>query len=192
VLAADLRAERGFVLPRATLCLGRLESRDFLPLTEERKAAVQAFCVEHLSDNGKAPELHIDGTGLLSGTGGMSQRHAKRIDQLKVEGGRTMNGTNLLSGWVGIAESVALMAIVVLAMFLMVGVVKLGDVLRHLVAIFGVTILLIMLPAIMGSLWSSMTFWQHLGIVILGCLAELLLWKMPSAKKGPRKRRPSD
>jgi hypothetical protein len=70
VLAADLRAERGFVLPRAVLCLGRIESREFATLTEERKAAVQAFCVEHLSDNGKAPELHIDGTGLLSGTGG--------------------------------------------------------------------------------------------------------------------------
>jgi hypothetical protein len=87
VLAADLRAERGFVLPRATLCLGRLESRDFLPLPEERKAAVQAFWVEYLSDKGKAPELHIDGTGLLSGTGGCSGNAQRASTNSKQNGG---------------------------------------------------------------------------------------------------------
>jgi hypothetical protein len=103
-----------------------------------------------------------------------------------------MNETSLLSGWAGIVESVALAAIIVLAICLMVGVAKLGDLLRHVVAILGVTVLLITLPAIMASLWSSMSSWQHLGIVILGCLAELLLWRMASGKKAPRKRRPSD
>jgi hypothetical protein len=103
-----------------------------------------------------------------------------------------MNETSLLSGWAGIVESVALAAIIVLAICLMVGVAKLGDLLRHVVAILGVTVLLITLPAIMASLWSSMSSWQHLGIVILGCLAELLLWRMASGKKAPRKRQPSD
>jgi hypothetical protein len=39
VLAATLRAERGFALGNIPVCLGRIESRDFAPLSPERKNA---------------------------------------------------------------------------------------------------------------------------------------------------------
>jgi ABC-type Fe3+ transport system permease subunit len=70
----------------------------------------------------------------------------------------------LLYPWDGIVGSAALPAVVVLALCVMVNVVKPSDVPKHLGEIVGVVILLIMLPAIIGSLWNSMTLGQHLGI----------------------------
>jgi hypothetical protein len=69
VLASRLRAERGFALSGVTLCLGRLESRDFAPLAEDRKAAVQAFWTAYFTENGPQPEIHFDGTGMLVDSG---------------------------------------------------------------------------------------------------------------------------
>ena len=72
--------------------------------------------------------------------------------------------TRLLSAWDGLVGSAALIAIIVLALYVMVRAVKLGDVPRHLGVIAGIVILLITLPAIIISLWNSMTLGQHLGI----------------------------
>lgn len=83
--------------------------------------------------------------------------------------------TRLLAGWEGIVVSVALVAIVVLALCVMLGAVKVGDVPRYLSAIAGFAILLTMLPAIIVSLWNSMTFGQHLGIIALGIAIVFLL-----------------
>ncbi|MGA2654008.1 MAG: hypothetical protein ABSF28_26100 [Terracidiphilus sp.] len=81
--------------------------------------------------------------------------------------------TNLMCGWAGIVESVALIAITILALGIIVSAVKLSDVLKHLRAILCMTILLLMLPAIIVSAWTSMTYWQHLGILILGIMIGL-------------------
>jgi len=83
--------------------------------------------------------------------------------------------TNLMRGWAGIVESGALIAIAILAIGLIVSAVKPSDVARHLGTILCYAILLLMLPAIMVSIWSSMTYWQHLGIVILGIMVGLSL-----------------
>jgi hypothetical protein len=66
LLAAHLRTERGFAMPGATLCLGRLESRDFAPLTEERKVAIQAFWSAYFTETGQQIVIHFDGTGMLA------------------------------------------------------------------------------------------------------------------------------
>jgi hypothetical protein len=77
--------------------------------------------------------------------------------------------------WAGIVESAALFAMTVLSFGVMVRIVNSSDVLKYLGAILCVTILLLELPAIMASAWSSMTIWQHLGIVILGIAVGLSL-----------------
>jgi hypothetical protein len=69
-LAVELRTDRSFVLPGVPVCLGRLESSDFAPLSPQRKEAVQAFWAEYLDDRGRALELRFDGTGLLTGNAG--------------------------------------------------------------------------------------------------------------------------
>jgi len=70
MLALMLRSERQFTLADIPICLGRLESSDFAPLSTERKDAVQAFWTTYLTDKDRRPELHFDGTGMLSGTNG--------------------------------------------------------------------------------------------------------------------------
>ncbi len=91
--------------------------------------------------------------------------------------------SRLFSAWDGLVGSVALIAIIVLALSVMVRFVKLGDVLRHLGVILVGAILLVMLPAIIASLWTSMTLTQHLGIIFLGVMMLLLF--------GTSRRRPS-
>jgi hypothetical protein len=66
VLAARLRTEREFALPGAALCLGRLESRDFASLAEERKAAIQAFWSAYFTETGQQFVIQFDGTGMLA------------------------------------------------------------------------------------------------------------------------------
>jgi hypothetical protein len=69
-LALILRSEREFALPGVPICLGRLESSDFAPLSPQRKDAVRAFWTAYLTDKDRRPELHFDGTGMLTGTAG--------------------------------------------------------------------------------------------------------------------------
>jgi hypothetical protein len=69
-LAVELRTDRKFALPGVPVCLGRLESSDFAPLSPQRKEAVQAFWAEYLNDRGQAPALRFDGTGMLTGDTG--------------------------------------------------------------------------------------------------------------------------
>lgn len=69
-LALTLRSERQFALPDVPICLGRLESSDFAPLSPQRKDAVQALWAAYLADKERQPELHFDGTGMLTGTDG--------------------------------------------------------------------------------------------------------------------------
>ncbi len=66
LLAAHLREQRGFTLPDVRVCLGRLESRDFRPLSQKRKGAVQAFWSAYLSDKGSVAEIRLDGTEMLA------------------------------------------------------------------------------------------------------------------------------
>ncbi|MGA2654007.1 MAG: hypothetical protein ABSF28_26095 [Terracidiphilus sp.] len=69
-LALMLRSERQFTPADVPICLGRLESSDFAPLSSQRKEAVQAFWTAYITDKDHQPELHFDGTGMLTGTEG--------------------------------------------------------------------------------------------------------------------------
>lgn len=73
-LAIGLRTERRFELPGVPVCLGRLESNDVAALSPQRKEAVRAFWAEYLSDQGRAPALRFDGTGMLEGVTGCMAR----------------------------------------------------------------------------------------------------------------------
>lgn len=95
-----------------------------------------------------------------------------------------MIGTRLLSLWDGLMGCAATLAIIILAFCIMVRTVAPGDVPRRLGIIVGIVILLIMLPAIIVSLWNVMSFGQHLGIIALGVAIVFLL--------GSSRRRPTN
>jgi hypothetical protein len=65
-LAARLRQQHGFTVPGAPLCLGRLESSDFAPLSAQRKEAIQAFWSAYFGAGGQLTEIRFDGTGILA------------------------------------------------------------------------------------------------------------------------------
>ncbi len=67
-LATRLREQHEFTLQGVSLCLGRLESSDFAPLTAERKEAVQAFWAAYFAAGGEPTEIQFDGTGILADT----------------------------------------------------------------------------------------------------------------------------
>ena len=67
-LAAYLREQHGFTLQGVPLCLGRLESSDFAPLSAQRKEAVQAFWTAYFAVGGEPAEIQFDGTGILADT----------------------------------------------------------------------------------------------------------------------------
>ena len=96
--------------------------------------------------------------------------------------------TNLMRGWDGIVESVALLAVVILALGVLVRVVKPSDAARHLGAILCVVILLLMLPAILVTTWHSMASWQQFGIVALGIMIVLSLWALRQPRKKQKER----
>jgi hypothetical protein len=67
-LAARLREQHGFTLKGVPLCLGRLESSDFAPLSAKRKEAVQTFWTVYFAAGGEPAEIQFDGTGILADT----------------------------------------------------------------------------------------------------------------------------
>ena len=67
-LALRLREQHGFMLKAVPICLGRLESLDFAPLTVQRKEAVQVFWNAYLGGAGEPVEIRFDGTGMLADT----------------------------------------------------------------------------------------------------------------------------
>lgn len=67
-LATRLRAQHGFALQGVPLCLGRLESSDFAPLSAQRKEAVQAFWAAYFGAGDQSAEIRFDGTGILTDT----------------------------------------------------------------------------------------------------------------------------
>jgi Zn-dependent protease with chaperone function len=84
-----------------------------------------------------------------------------------------MNGSNFMHGWVALAGSLAMIALILTAFGLMLGIVKPADALRRVAAILGVVMLLMVLPAILVSTWSGMSLWQRLALaaIVLGvCL----------------------
>jgi hypothetical protein len=69
VLALRLRTKHRFALPGVILCLGRVESSDFAPLSLGRKNAIQTFWATYLTENGRSSEILIDGAGMLEDSG---------------------------------------------------------------------------------------------------------------------------
>ena len=64
--AARLRVTHQFALQGVAVCLGRLESVEFASLPPERQSAIDAFWAAYLVENGRTPEVQIDGLGMLA------------------------------------------------------------------------------------------------------------------------------
>ena len=79
-----------------------------------------------------------------------------------------MNGSNFMQGWVALAGSVATIALILTAFGLMLGIVKPADALRRVAAILGIVMLLMVLPAVLVNISSSMSLWQRFALAAIG------------------------
>ena len=79
-----------------------------------------------------------------------------------------MNGSNFMQGWVALAGSFTMIALILTAFGLMLGIVKPADALKRVAAILGVIMLLMVLPAVLVSIWSGMSLWQRLALAAIG------------------------
>jgi len=66
-LASELRELHAFAVDGTQICLGRLESVQFEYLSSSRKEAIRVFWSAYFAQDGRAPEIQLDGVGMLAG-----------------------------------------------------------------------------------------------------------------------------
>ena len=96
-----------------------------------------------------------------------------------------MNGSNFMQGWVALAGSVATIALILTAFGLMLGIVKPADALKHVGAILGIVVLLMLVPDVLMSLWSAISLWQWIGLAVIGI--GVWQWRRPR-RRAPQKK----
>ena len=79
-----------------------------------------------------------------------------------------MNGSNLMQAWVSIVGSLAMIALILIALGIMLGFVKPADALRHSGAILGVVITLMLIPGALANAWSALSLWQRIALAAIG------------------------
>jgi hypothetical protein len=87
--------------------------------------------------------------------------------------------------WVTLTESLATIALILTAFGLMLGIVKPADALKHVGAILGIVIVLMLIPDILMNLWSNISLWQWIGLAAIAI--GILQWRRP--RRQPRKNR---
>jgi hypothetical protein len=95
-----------------------------------------------------------------------------------------VNGSNFMQGWVAFAGSLAMIALILTAFGLMLGIVKPADVLRRVAAILSIVVALMLAPGILAGIWSAMSFWQQIGLIAIGVGA--FQWLRPQRRARKR------
>jgi hypothetical protein len=86
-----------------------------------------------------------------------------------------MNGSNFMQGWVVLTGSVAMIALILTAFGLMLGIVRPADALKRIGTILGIVMVLLLIRGIIANAWSGLSLWQRLGVTMIGTSALLVL-----------------
>jgi hypothetical protein len=79
-----------------------------------------------------------------------------------------MNGSSFIQGWLTLTEMLAIIAFILTAYGIILGIVKLADVPKRIGAILGIIVALILAPGILAGVWSAMSLWQQIGLIAIG------------------------
>lgn len=93
----------------------------------------------------------------------------------------------MLRLWDAIVECGAILGLILTALGMMVRLVELGDGLKRIGVVLGCAVLLIMLPAIIVSIWMGLVLWQKVGVAAVFGLATAFAL---SCRKRSRKQSP--
>jgi hypothetical protein len=91
------------------------------------------------------------------------------------------------SSWVALLGSLAMIALILTAFGLMLGIVKPANAPKHIGAILGLTITLMLLPGVFVSAWLGMSLWQQVALVAIGIGIGIWQWRRP--RRQPRIKR---
>lgn len=90
--------------------------------------------------------------------------------------------------WDTIVVSLAVIAMVVIALGMMIRVIDPPSAFRRIGAALGCMIVLVMVPSIIVHLWGALSLWQQLGIVALIGLAVAVFWSRRSRERALTRR----
>ena len=79
-----------------------------------------------------------------------------------------MTGSNFMQGWLTLTGSLAMIALILTAFGIMLGIVKPTDALKRIGAILGIVILLLLIPGILVGVWATIPLWQRLALAAIG------------------------
>jgi hypothetical protein len=86
--------------------------------------------------------------------------------------------------WVTFTESLATIALILTAFGLMLGIVKPADALKHVGAILGIVIVLMLIPDVLMNLWSAISLWQWIGLAAI--VIVISRWRRPRRTRNKR------
>ena len=96
-----------------------------------------------------------------------------------------MGESNFMHGWVTLIGSLATIALILAAVGLMLRIVKPADVLKHVGALLGIVIALIVIPCVLVSAWSQIPVWQRIALAAVGI--GVCQWRRPRRQTRKRK-----
>ena len=92
--------------------------------------------------------------------------------------------TTIGFAWVSLTQSLAIIALILTAFGFMLGIVKPADALKHVGAILGIVVLLMLVPDVLMSLWSAISLWQWIGLAAVGI--GISKWRQPRRTRNKR------
>jgi hypothetical protein len=96
-----------------------------------------------------------------------------------------MTDSSLMHGWVALLGSLAMIALILAALGLILGIVKPADAPKHIGTILGMVVVLTLTPGVLVYVWSGMHLWQQVALVAIGIG---VLWVLRPRKKARRSR----
>jgi hypothetical protein len=75
--------------------------------------------------------------------------------------------SNFMNGWMALIGPCAVMGLIAIAFYMMVGAIKPGEAMKPIGALICVVILLMILPQIIVNGWAAMSIWQRVCFVAI-------------------------
>jgi len=97
-----------------------------------------------------------------------------------------MTTSSITHFWFALLGSVAMLAVVLTALGLMIGLVKPADIPRKLRTLLANLIALMIFPGILMSAWARLTLWQQIALAAIGVIILLIL--VPARKARNKQR----
>jgi hypothetical protein len=88
-----------------------------------------------------------------------------------------MSEMKIIHVWAALVGSLAAVVIVATSIGLMLCIVRPADALKHVGAVFGIVIVLLLIPGVLANLWSGISLGQRVALAVIGI--GIMCWWRP-------------